>query len=86
MEHLERLEAELKVIDLWDERYLQDATHSEADELSYRIRGVRRREIVRKIEASARPTENQNEPSHLPNPLRSATELNWRFARRHCWR
>ena len=51
--HLERLAAELKAIELWDEIYRFDATHREIDETSHRIRQERRREIMREMEGLA---------------------------------
>lgn len=47
--HQVRLKAELDAIDAWDENYQRDKTHSETDEVAFRIRQARRREIVRKI-------------------------------------
>jgi hypothetical protein len=48
---LSKLEAELDAIELWDSKYLSDETHDEGDEVSYRARQERRREIMQEIQA-----------------------------------
>jgi hypothetical protein len=50
---LSKLEAELEAIELWDGNYHCEKTHHEVDEVSYRTRQERRREIIQEVQALA---------------------------------